>query len=65
MAKRPPKLKDVELRRWCVEMAMRWPVFEDRLGGAYGAAVQGGMTVNRSDANIIARAEKILEWVSN
>jgi len=48
---------EVDLRRWCIENAIRWPTEN------YGAAVysQGGGV--RHDVDVIARAEKILKWV--
>lgn len=56
------------LNRWCIEMAMSWPSFEISEGG-YGAAI-GGMTQfprtsRREDADIIARAVKIKNWVQS
>ncbi len=58
----PPN--NADLRRWCIEMAMRWPVYEDRDGyGANGVYTQGGGRIARTDANIIGRATVILDWV--
>ncbi len=57
----------LDLNRWCIDMAMRWPVHEDRLG-AYGAAggvyTQHGGQIQRTEADVIARAKKIRDWVT-
>jgi hypothetical protein len=53
-----------DLRRWCIEQALRWPVYEDRnYSGAAGGMQWHGNT-SRSEADIIGRAEKLLKWVS-
>lgn len=53
--------KDIELNRWCIEQAMRWPIVS---GGGYG---QGGahshMPRTDSDADVIGRASKIMAWI--
>lgn len=53
----------IELNRWCIEMAMRWPVHEDCWGGG-GYFSGGGGYVTRTDADIIERANKIFAWVT-
>lgn len=59
MAKAPrvASLKEQELNRWCVEMAMKWPVVT-----TYGGS-GGGLPSQQSDADVIGRAAKIREWV--
>lgn len=58
MAKKPEQKNETELRRWCVESAIRWPI-----EGSYAAVYsQGGGT--RSEADVIGRAKKIYEWVT-
>ncbi|UVO33981.1 hypothetical protein KUL72_20940 [Bradyrhizobium arachidis] len=64
MAKAPrvASLKEQELNRWCVEMAMKWPVVTTYGGnGVYSAG--GGLPSQQSDADVIGRAAKIREWV--
>ncbi len=48
---------ETELRRWCVEMAIRWPVH----GGNSGFA--GGSYIPTVDADVLGRAKKLLDWV--
>jgi len=60
--------KQIELHRWCIEMAMRWPVIriEPRYGNGLGQA--GGYLPNTPggefDADVIGRAQKILNWIT-
>lgn len=54
----------IDLNRWCIERAMQWPTYEDRVGG-YGAAMGGGAGhVTRVEADVLGRAAKIREWVT-
>ncbi len=55
--------KDLDLNRWCIEMAMRWPLIS--IGGYGNAAGQYLQNLPRqdSDADIIGRATKIMAWV--
>lgn len=48
---------ETELRRWCVEMAVRWPV----QGGNGGFA--SGAYIPTMDADVLGRAKKLLDWV--
>jgi hypothetical protein len=48
---------DYELRRWCVELALRWPTITEY---GTGGAVGGSRTI---DADVIGRAEKIRQYV--
>jgi hypothetical protein len=67
MAKARVKLQPTspELRRWCVEMAMRWPQTQMTRYGNGGMAY-GGVAHNEIvEADIIARSEKILKWVTS
>lgn len=60
---------NVDLRRWCVEQAMRWPVYEDKSYGAQGglgaAAIytQNGGQIVRTPADVVERAERLRAWV--
>ena len=49
----------IELKRWCIGEAIRWPNERD-----YGAANYGGFPRPVSEPDIISRAEKILKWVT-
>lgn len=67
---KPASTKDIELHRWCVEMAMRWPVVH--VPQSYGNAQQAGlnqlyqqaMPARDVDADVIGRAAKIKSWVT-
>lgn len=54
----------VGLRRWCVEMAVRWPVHNE--SGYSNANYGGGHSAPsvHKDEDVIGRAEKILTWVT-
>lgn len=52
--------KEVELNRWCIEMAMRWPVVST---GSYGGAASSYVPMVTADADVIGRANKIMAWV--
>lgn len=58
---------DVELRRWCIEKAMHWPIttVHHHAGamGQYVGQLQQGHT-SQQDQDVIARAEKLLQWVT-
>lgn len=62
-----PKSKpiDVELNRWCLEMAMQWPVIH--IGGINNAGVAFGQSQpsQQIDADVIGRANKIKSWVQS
>ena len=56
----------IDLRRWCVEEAMRWPSYNYGGYGSpnFGGVIQGGyVPPGTIDANVIDRANKILAWV--
>lgn len=57
-AKKPIR-SQLELRRWCIEQASRWPT-ETR--GSHGGSFGGGYST--VDSDLIGRAEKILAWVT-
>jgi hypothetical protein len=70
MAKAAKKVvaPNVELNRWCIEMAMRWPVVH--VQASYGNGLQGANAIYQQpvpardiDADVIGRAEKIMAWV--
>lgn len=65
MATKPKtaSLKDQEINRWAIEMAMKWPVVTTYApgGGVYSAG--GGLGSQQSDADVIGRANKIMAWV--
>lgn len=51
--------KEIELNRWCIEQAMRWPVVSTGgMGGGYTSLPRMD-----ADADIIGRANKIMAWV--
>lgn len=52
---------EAELRRWCIEQAIRWPMHGGYGGGAVGAV---GGYVPAAEANIIDRAERLMKWVT-
>lgn len=60
--------KDVDLNRWCIEMAIRWPVVrvEPRYGNAVGGIQPGyhpNISGGEADADVIGRAAKIAAWI--
>lgn len=62
-------LKDQELNRWCIEMAIKWPVhsqsgYSTMGAGAYGGAGQVIPPVHK-DEDVVGRAAKIFEWVTS
>lgn len=63
--RKPKKLipSDVDLRRWCIEQAIRWPV-DPYPPQHYGVASGGGGFAPRPSVDIIARAEQVLLWVT-
>jgi hypothetical protein len=50
---------DEELRRWCIEQAIRWPMVGSSYSG--GMAFSGG----EREADVIERAERLLTWVKS
>lgn len=52
----------LELRRWCIEQASRWPT--EREGGM-GGVYSGGGGYRMIEADLLGRAEKILKWVQS
>jgi len=57
--------KDAELRRWCIEMAMRWPTTRiGSLAGHFvGAAHIPPQPEREVDADVIGRADRLLSWL--
>lgn len=54
---------DIDLNRWCIEMAMKWPVVTN-FNGPHGVYSQGGgLPSQQVDADVIGRATKIKAWV--
>lgn len=52
-----------ELRRWCIEKAMQWP--KETVDYGYGGGAYGMSSVRREeDADVIGRAKKILDWLT-
>jgi hypothetical protein len=49
---------DHELRKWCIDEAMRWPVITE----SYGGGMSMGMG-RSSDADVIGRAQQIENWI--
>lgn len=50
-----------ELKRWCIEQASRWPTTVE--GGAAGVYSAGG-NYRHVEADLLGRAQRILDWVS-
>lgn len=66
VAKKPAAITNsteynTELRRWCIENAIRWPS-----DGPSYAVQQAGIYghVPRTDVDVIGRAKKLLDWVT-
>ena len=51
---------DIDLNRWAIEMAMRWPI---HTSGGYSANAAGAFARSETDADVIGRADKIIAWV--
>lgn len=72
MAKKPNlKMPSRDLRKWCIEQAIKWPVNYyngNAMGLAAGyaqtVAYTGGSGSGYIDQDVIGRAEKLLAWVS-
>lgn len=57
-------IKDIELNRWCVEMAMKWPThIHGGFGGGGGGMSHSYVPQTITEADVIARAGKIMAWV--
>lgn len=56
------KTDGLDLRRWCVEMAMRWPV--EGYSNLAGVLAQQQIGDYRQDADIIGRAKKLYDWMT-
>lgn len=62
--------KEIELNRWCIEQALRWPVVHvpatfgqaglNQYQNALGSIAQPARDV---DADVIGRATKIAAWI--
>lgn len=65
MASKPKtaSAKDIELNRWCIEMAMRWPVVSVYGHGNQLGGYQQNLPRADMDADVIGRAGKIMAWV--
>lgn len=57
MKRKPKEADQLELRRWCIESAIRWPT-----ENSYAGMVSGGGGYKPAP-DIIDRAEKIFTWV--
>lgn len=63
---RAQSLDQIELRRWCIQMAMSWPVVSTSY--TYSGAVgfpQLPKEATARDADVIGRADKLLNWVNS
>ncbi len=67
------KKPDVALNRWCIEMALGWPVnhqnptYVPSMSGAVsGMGYTGGQYLQgvHADEDVIGRAKKIRDWVT-
>lgn len=53
----------LDLRRWCIEEAIRWPMIQSPYGGTFSqAAIYNNL--GPSEANILDRAKRIFDWVT-
>lgn len=57
--KKPSSFIDRELRKWCIEEAMRWPTHTASYSSGMGIS---GPSVT-TDADVIGRAQKIESWI--
>lgn len=68
MKRKPkPSANEVELRRWCIEMATKWPqttVHRSSPGGPYGGMGGNYSTSEVVEADVIGRADRLLAWVN-
>ncbi len=51
--------EEIDLRRWCIEQAIRWPVESGSIGYA-----SSGISKPAVEADVIGRATKLLNWVN-
>ena len=61
---KPANKAQQDLNRWCIEMAIKWPLittYNSPMQGVYSAG--GGLGHQQTDADIIGRANKIMAWV--
>lgn len=63
VVKKKVTASEIEFNRWCVEMAMQWPVITTFNGGGVGAYGGGGHS-QQVDADVLGRAAKIKAWVN-
>lgn len=56
-----PSASETDLRRWCIEQAIRWPV--EHYPGYAAAQGLGPMPSSYREADIIGRAQRIRAWV--
>ena len=54
--KKPPS--DIELRRWCIDQALRWPNNHPNPNQQLGAYM------NYAEVDVLGRAKRILDWVT-
>lgn len=65
--KRPIKINkiELELRKWCIEQAIRWPWSAPQRYNQGMASVGGGYKdFPSSEPNTIARAQQIYKWIN-
>jgi hypothetical protein len=64
-AKARPDGTEAELRRWCIEQAIRWPT-HGPYGSPQGAAANpwvSAMNNGPVESDVIGRAERLRKWV--
>jgi hypothetical protein len=54
----------MELRRWAIDVAVRWPVHHFG-GGGYNALQGVGGSCSEYDVDLIGRAQKLLAFVKS
>lgn len=61
-----PTGAEIELRRWCIEQATRWPILPYYPSTANAAAYQTYQVpvATNLEADVIGRAKRIYDWVT-
>ena len=60
---------EIQLRQWCISMALGWPSWEEQYINQYAGAQSnlgslGGTVRTRKDADVIGGDKAILAWVT-
>lgn len=60
VVRKSPTKPEIELRRWCIEQATRWPMESFNAGGVYS----GGGGYRQVEVDLLSRAQRIYDWVT-